>query len=55
MGENTHPVEDCNNCENIALRLAPGNSVECEECGRTLVREDGEIPNEIHVQNEEEA
>lgn len=47
-------IEDCGNCETLALRMAPGESVDCEDCGRTLVREDGEIPNEIRVQNEEE-
>lgn len=49
MGKNTHAVETCNACETVALKMAPGDSVDCEECGRTLVRENGEIPNEIHA------
>lgn len=55
MGQNTPRVEDCGNCQNVALKMAPGEEIECEDCGRILVREyNEEPPNEIYVRENED-
>lgn len=47
MVRQNHADENCGRCESIALKIAPGESVECSDCG-TRISRDAEEPYLVH-------